>query len=274
VERFFASTASFWDETYSRARVADVIYQQRRDVALEWLDGAGLSPASRVLDVGCGAGATAVGLAARGFTVDAVDMVDEMIELARRNVTRAGVAGVVTVARGDVQALQFGDETFDAVVALGLIPWLQSPAGGMGEMARVLAPGGALVVTADNAQRLTYLLDPKMTPRLAAARRAIRDLAGVSSQNRAPRRALHSRAEMDALVAGAGLVVERERLIGFGPFTLLGRVLVPGRTGVRLHAWLGRRADHGARRIAARGAQHLVLAHKPDAAVRSTGREP
>jgi hypothetical protein len=73
---------------------------------------------------------------------------------------------------------------------------------------------------------------------------------------------LHSCEEFDRLLGSACLFKEEGRTLGFGPFTLLGRGVLPQRIGVDVHNRLQRLADRGLPGIASRGAQYMVLARK------------
>jgi ubiquinone/menaquinone biosynthesis C-methylase UbiE len=103
----------------------------------------------RVLDVACGTGSLALALkASAGPTgsVHGIDASQEMIEVARRNVAKAGVD--VNVQEGLAEALPFPDGTFDLVVSqLAVHHWpddLKPTA--FGEMRRVLKPGGRCLI--------------------------------------------------------------------------------------------------------------------------------
>ena len=69
-----------------------------------------------------------------------------MLERAAANARRAGLADRVAITTGDVHDLRSADGTFLLVLALGVIPWLASPPRATRELARVLAPGGYLIV--------------------------------------------------------------------------------------------------------------------------------
>jgi demethylmenaquinone methyltransferase/2-methoxy-6-polyprenyl-1,4-benzoquinol methylase/phosphoethanolamine N-methyltransferase len=103
----------------------------------------------RVLDVGCGTGSLAVALKAsagpRG-SVLGVDASKEMIDVARRNVTKAGVD--VSVQVGLAEALPFPDETFDLVVSQLAIHHLPGDLkrAAFTEMRRVLKSGGRCLI--------------------------------------------------------------------------------------------------------------------------------
>jgi ubiquinone/menaquinone biosynthesis C-methylase UbiE len=109
-----------------------------------------LPDGARVLEVGAGAGLTGVALADRGYQVTAVDSSAAMTETIRGRAAEAAVASRLQVSLGDAHRLPFADGAFGLVVALGVIPWLHSPERAARELARVLTPGGYLVVSADN----------------------------------------------------------------------------------------------------------------------------
>ena len=69
-----------------------------------------------VLDIGCGVGTTAIEITSRfGCHVTAVDIDNRMIEYARNNIRRAGLADRITLKQCDIQALPFAHSVFDVV---------------------------------------------------------------------------------------------------------------------------------------------------------------
>ena len=108
--------------------------------------GAALAPDARVLDIACGTGdlALAVLEAAPGARVVGVDFCRPMLELAAR---KAGLFGRrLPFVEGDALRLPFADEAFDGVtIGFGLRN-LSSVEGGLREIRRVLAPGGAAAI--------------------------------------------------------------------------------------------------------------------------------
>jgi ubiquinone/menaquinone biosynthesis C-methylase UbiE len=264
VDAYFEARSSYWNDIYRRDDVTSLIIQQRSEIALSWVDQLALPPGSTVLEVGCGAGLMAVALARRRLRVYATDTVTAMIDLARTRAAEAGVSHLVEVRKSDVHALDFEDATFDLVIALGVIPWLHSPSEALHEMARVLKPGRALIASVNNVARLHYLFDPKLTPRLGGARRAVKKMLRMRSRSRsgsAPS-VFHSCEEFERLLTSACLIKEEGRTFGFGPFTFLGRRILSERIGVDLHNQLQRLADRGYVHIASRGAQYMVVARK------------
>jgi D-aspartate ligase len=270
VTAYFQTRTRYWEDTYHGGDVVSLIHQHRRALALDWVARLDLPNGARVLDVGAGAGLTSVALAGRGYQVTAVDASAAMTETIRRRAAEAAVASRLQLSLGDAHLLPFGCRVFSLVVALGVIPWLHSPGRAAREMARVLAPGGYLVVSADNRARLTDLLDPRRSPVTGPLRRTAKSaLAATGRWRPAGNGALatfHRRGEFDHILAGAGLEPVAGATFGFGPFTLLGRRLLPDPVGVRVDASLQRLADRGVPGVRSAGAQYLVIARKPTSA--------
>lgn len=97
-----------------------------------------------ILDVGCGDGALALELHKRGAIVTGIDMSEAMIEAARAAASQqdADVDFVVAPA----EATPFPPERFDIVVAVTTLCFVDDAAPVFAEIARVLRPGGRLVI--------------------------------------------------------------------------------------------------------------------------------
>ena len=95
----------------------------------------------RILDVGCGTGLFLPSLAERAQLVVGVDLSAEMLRGVRE---RAGAAELV---QADADHLPFPDRSFDAVVAITLLQNMPDPERTVRELARVMRPGGTLIVT-------------------------------------------------------------------------------------------------------------------------------
>jgi SAM-dependent methyltransferase len=110
---------------------------------------AGLRPGQRVLDLGSGGGLD-VFLAARavGPTGKAIglDMTDEMLDLARRNQTQAGITNVEFV-KGEIEAIPLPDDSVDVIISNCVINLSPDKPAVFREAHRVLAPGGRFAVT-------------------------------------------------------------------------------------------------------------------------------
>jgi SAM-dependent methyltransferase len=135
-QRFFAGAAGAWDEL--RARVYG------RGFGVEAL--LALVPSGwTVADLGCGTGALAAELAPRVRRVIAVDQSAAMLRAARKRAEGLGLANVEW-HEADLAALPLEGGRCDAAVMALVLAYLDDPAPALAEAARVLRPGGRLVV--------------------------------------------------------------------------------------------------------------------------------
>jgi SAM-dependent methyltransferase len=114
---------------------------EEHEMALAMLS---ISPRDRVLDVACGPGnfTRDFGLAARDGLVVGLDASATMLEVAVRDTEPGSIAYV----RGDACTLPFRDGSFDAVCCFAALYLIEDPDRALGEIVRVLAPGGRLAL--------------------------------------------------------------------------------------------------------------------------------
>lgn len=262
--------AAYWRDVYDDPGIDGAIYRLRQERVLAAFAVAGVPPESSVLEIGPGAGLVTVELARRGHRVTCIDPAAAMLENTSARAAAAGLADRVSATVADAQALPFADASFAAAVGVGVLPWLSDPMAALRELRRVLVPGAAAVLTSDNRARLSFLLDPRLSPVTVAAAKwvdgaLVRGL-GVPSRRRAaplPRR--YRNDEVDRMLAVAGFVRESGSSVGFGPFTLARRRVVPARFEVGVHGRLQRLADAGRPIARGSGAHYVVLARSPAA---------
>lgn len=253
VDSYFDARTRYWNDIYASRDVQGIVYRRRMMAALQWAQELGPPAGTRALDIGCGAGLLTVELAAMGLSVIATDASQEMVRTATANVTRRGLQDRVEVRQADVHRLPFESDAFELVTLLGLLPWLHDAAGALMELGRVLAPGGTILVTADNERRLNRLVEPfesplrplldPVRPLLRPAKRALirvpDDAPPVAHAYR------HLPGEVDEMLSAAGIAVVRRTTIGYGPFTVTRRRVVPDRLGRALDERLqGASRDH------------------------------
>lgn len=99
----------------------------------------------RMLDAGCGAGHTALAFAPHVAEVVAIDLTMAMLAQVRHLANERGITNVVA-ERGDVEKLQFPDDSFDLVTTRYSAHHWPRPAAAMQEFARVLKAGGTLLL--------------------------------------------------------------------------------------------------------------------------------
>jgi len=97
-----------------------------------------------VADVGTGTGTLALELAAAGMRVVAVDHSKAMLDATQRKLEQSGAR--VELRLGEAEALPLADDEVDAAFAHLVLQYLPAPARAVAELARVVKPGGAVVV--------------------------------------------------------------------------------------------------------------------------------
>jgi ubiquinone/menaquinone biosynthesis C-methylase UbiE len=100
-----------------------------------------------LLDAGCGTGLFTIALAGTfpEASIDGLDASSGMLRVARREARRRG-ARAPSFVQGSLLRLPYADARFDGAVLAGVLPALDDKSGALGELRRVLAPGGRLVV--------------------------------------------------------------------------------------------------------------------------------
>ena len=122
-------------------------------------------PDHRVLDLGCGAGfdtLLAAQMVGPNGKVIGVDMTPEMIAKARNNAENLGLMNVEFVL-GEIEDLLLPDASFDLVISNGVFNLCPDKPRVLGEVFRVLKPGGRL-------QMADILLEPHVTPEEVASK--------------------------------------------------------------------------------------------------------
>lgn len=138
---YFAAHADEWDSLRSLHVAESEVEEAIRNVLHA-------SSLGKVLDVGTGTGRMMELFAADASHFVAVDNSTEMLRLARAKLGNldSAVASKVDIMLGDFNALPFDDKEFDTVLFHQVLHYAQDPEGVIAEAARVLAPGGRLVI--------------------------------------------------------------------------------------------------------------------------------
>jgi ArsR family transcriptional regulator len=133
-QEFFSSSAGQWD------RLRDELYGERFQLGAL----AALAEADWVLgDLGCGTGETSATLAPFVQHVIAVDASAPMLQAARK---RLQPFDNVELRRGELEALPIDDARLDAATLMLVLHYVVEPLRALAEVARVLKPGGRLIV--------------------------------------------------------------------------------------------------------------------------------
>jgi ubiquinone/menaquinone biosynthesis C-methylase UbiE len=154
-----------WDELFDEIYLETYAPLERGGDAEEQALGAvrlaGVEPGADVLDAPCGYGRHSLPLARAGYRVTGLDRSEPMLAEAHR---RAGDVDNPRWVRGDHRELPFEDASFDLVLNLFSSLGFRGEDGDrrtLGEFARVLRPGGALIVETMHRDRLMFIFQPR-----------------------------------------------------------------------------------------------------------------
>lgn len=137
VRQLFATIADRYDLITRVLSYGRDAAWKRRLVALS-----GAGAGTRALDLACGTGDIAFALAERGARVTGLDLTMRMVQLARAKMPPRPAVAFMT---GDMMALPFADARFDLVTAGYGLRNVPSLLPAIGEIRRVLRPGGRLL---------------------------------------------------------------------------------------------------------------------------------
>ena len=162
VAKFEAMAAEWWDPA-GKFRPLHMMNPCRLDYAVRQIAGQhGRDPRAqrslaglRLLDIGCGGGLMAEPMARLGAEVVGVDAAPEGVSVARLHAAQAGLE--IDYRHDTAETLADAGERFDAVLDLEVIEHVPDPAAHLETAARLLTPGGILIVSTINRTARSYL---------------------------------------------------------------------------------------------------------------------
>ncbi len=201
----FDRNAAEYGGLYERRDVEALAFVMRRQRVLELLD---RRRPGVLLDVGCGPGVMVGDVRRRGWRYIGADAAAGMLRESRR------AHGAVALAQASVDALPFATACADAVLAMGLVEYLDDATRAVCELSRVCRPGGVVIVTMPNRgslyRRFTHSI---YRPASAVAKRLI----GTAEKTGLGRREFLA-SEWQPRLAAAGLTLTDVVYYGFNVF--------------------------------------------------------
>jgi ubiquinone/menaquinone biosynthesis C-methylase UbiE len=192
---YFRLQAADWD----RLRALHV---DEREVERAMIEAIGEGPFERLLDIGTGTGRVLELFAPRIARGVGVDLSREMLSFARAKLEKAGHAHC-QVRHGDLYALPFEAASFDVVTIHQVLHYLDDPARAVGEAARMLRPGGRLLIVDFAPHHLEFLREEQAHRRLGFAAGEVAKWVAATGLRLARHRALNP----PETAAGTGLIV-------------------------------------------------------------------
>jgi phosphatidylethanolamine/phosphatidyl-N-methylethanolamine N-methyltransferase len=136
VKKAYARWAPFYDLVFGGN-----LFDRGRQAAIKAADRVG----GTILEVGVGTGISLTDYSADNRVVG-VDLSEEMLRKAKERVSQLALSHVVRLEVMDAEHLSFPDNSFDAVVATYVVSTCPNPEAALDEFARVLKPGGEIVL--------------------------------------------------------------------------------------------------------------------------------
>ena len=167
-EREAAAQAYFGDHAADWDRIR-ALHVAEHDVEAAMREALGAGPFKQFLDLGTGTGRSLELFADRYERGLGLDVNQSMLALARAKLTMAAF-GNAQVRHGDIYNLTMPDRVADAIVMHQVLHYLSEPQRAIAEAARVLAPGGRLLIVDFAPHDLDFLREKHAHERLGFAR--------------------------------------------------------------------------------------------------------
>jgi ubiquinone/menaquinone biosynthesis C-methylase UbiE/DNA-binding transcriptional ArsR family regulator len=155
---YFARNAARWDELRT-------LYVEEADVEAAVLAAVGPGPFRRLVDLGSGTGRMLTLLADRVESAIGLDLSQQMLNIARRNTAEAGLDRL-ELRHGDIFETRLAAGCADLVVVHQVLHYLSDPATALAEAARLVAPGGKLLIVDFAPHGLEFLREAHQHRRL------------------------------------------------------------------------------------------------------------
>lgn len=152
ISKFDAAAHRWWDPDGEFRPLHDL-----NPARLDYIEARAGLAGCRVLDVGCGGGLLAEGMARRGARVTGIDLATDALEVARLHALESGVA--VEYRPQSVESLaEAAPAAFDLVTCLEMLEHVPDPAAIVGALARLVRPGGHVVCSTINRNARSFAL--------------------------------------------------------------------------------------------------------------------
>lgn len=148
-ETYFADVAETWDTIRE-------LHSPNTAIEAALLSLAGAGPFKRMLDFGTGTGRMLALFAPLAEAAEGIDLSHQMLTVARANLEKAGVSGA-RVRQGNVMSTPFDDSSADLVIIHQVLHFMDAPGKVIAEAARVLKPGGKLLIVDFAPHELEFL---------------------------------------------------------------------------------------------------------------------
>ncbi|MDR2031398.1 MAG: bifunctional 2-polyprenyl-6-hydroxyphenol methylase/3-demethylubiquinol 3-O-methyltransferase UbiG [Azoarcus sp.] len=151
LQKFDDLAHRWWDPTSEFRSLHEI-----NPLRLDWIDGLAKLAGKDALDIGCGGGILAEGMAARGANVTGIDLSEKILSVARLHLFESGLdIDYQLIAAEDFAATHAG--RFDVVTCMEMLEHVPDPASTVAACTRLLRPGGQAFFATLNRNPKSYL---------------------------------------------------------------------------------------------------------------------
>ncbi len=151
LDKFSALAHRWWDPNSEFKPLHEI-----NPLRLEWIDAKAALAGKAVLDVGCGGGILAEGMAGKGARVTGIDLSERALKVAKLHRLESGAAvDYRLISAEDLAAEQ--PESFDVVTCMEMLEHVPDPASTVAACARLVKPGGWVFFSTLNRNPKSYL---------------------------------------------------------------------------------------------------------------------
>lgn len=151
LDKFGQLAHRWWDPNSEFKPLHDI-----NPLRLDWVDRLARLAGKRVVDVGCGGGILAEGMAGRGAQVTGIDLSEKALKVARLHLLESGRQVDYRLASAEALADQ-EPEAYDVVTCMEMLEHVPDPASTVAACARLARPGGWVFLSTINRNPKSYL---------------------------------------------------------------------------------------------------------------------
>lgn len=163
IKNYFSVSVNYWKKIYkdkpeNRTTWLDREMKERKEYVLSFVDLYAKGSSIKVLDIGCGSGGILEDLFKKNYIAYGLDISWKMI-LEAEQMSKKYVPKKTTCLNGDGEKLPFKENSFDAVLGIGVLQYLEGDNVFIRESYRVVKRGGIIILTAPNILRINNIFD-------------------------------------------------------------------------------------------------------------------
>lgn len=236
------ATIEYWYDIYDQHSFYGDRLRRRMNKALSWLEHLELSKNSRILEVGVGTGRLTNEVARRGYNILGLDYSYGMLSKAF-NVYNYGDLSKVEFLQGNIESLPIKNSSFDVIICLGVITYIKSDEKAFHELARLLKPGGTLILSFVNKARLIKNMDLPILLK-NTAQKLVKRTKFIREKNiktdSSPTARTYFIPYIRKSLASAGLTMMEYETITLDLFTLCGKEALPRKVSIPINLFFDR----------------------------------